>query len=283
MHTATFLNNKGGVGKSAAVTAIGHILTEIHKKKVLLIDMDPQANTSQLFGFEGESQYSLKEILEEDAYPIKNTVEDILWDMNKDIHDCIYQTDYTGLDIIPSFITLCNMENRMLVNITEPNQFRLYKQLDKVQNEYDYCLIDCGPSVSLLNINALAASDTVYIPSKCDKSSRIGIANVLRMVKNVQSFSGKRLEFGGCFLVQYDNRKKICREAWEDCRKALGEKLLSVTIPTCTKIEQTGSLKKPLLEVDPHGKATMSYQELADQIIKGALKMKTETGRGVSA
>ena len=277
MYTATFLNNKGGVGKSATVMAVGHIMNRLYQKKVLLIDMDPQANTSQLFGFEGESNYSLKEIIAEDVYPIKDTVEDILWDMNKDIHDCIYQTDYEGLDIIPSFITLCNMENQLIVNITEPNQFRLYKQLNKIQDEYDYCLIDCGPSVSLLNINALAASDTVYIPSRCDKSSRIGVANVLRMVKNVQSFSGKNLEFGGCFLVQYNPRKKICREAWEDCREALGDKLLSVMIPTCTKIEQTGTLKKPILEIDPKGKATQSYKELADYIIRESIKRKMET------
>lgn len=282
MHTVTFLNNKGGVGKSATVTATGHILATEHKKRVLLIDMDPQANTSQLFGFEGESNCSLKRIIEEDVYPFKDTVEDILWDMSKDIHDCIYQTDYEGLDIIPSFITLCNMENRLIVNITEPNQFRLYKQLNKIQDEYDYCLIDCGPSVSLLNINALAASDTVYIPSRCDKSSRIGIANVLKMVKNVQGFSGKKLEFGGCFLVQFDSRKKICREAWEDCKEALGDKLLSITIPTCTKIEQTNSLKKPILEVDPKGAATKSYRELAAHIIMQAEKANELAG-GVSA
>lgn len=279
MYTATFLNNKGGVGKSATVTAVGHILNTMYQKKVLLIDMDPQANTSQLFGFEGESNYSLKEIIEEDVYPIKNTIEDVLWDMNKDVHDCIYETDYEGLDIIPSFITLSNMENRLLVNITEPNQFRLCKQLNKIQEEYEYCLIDCGPSVSLLNINALAASDVVYIPSRCDKSSRIGVANVLRMVRNVQSFSGKELQFGGCFLVQYDERKKICREAWRDCHEALGDKLLSITIPTCTKIEQTSSLKKPILEIDPKGRATKSYQELAEHIMSSFIKKELESSR----
>lgn len=276
MYTVTFLNNKGGVGKSATVTAIGHILATEYKKKVLLVDMDPQANTSQLYGFEGESNYSLKEILEEDVYPIKDTIEDILWDGSKDIHECIYSTDFEGLDIIPSFITLSNMENRLIVNITEPNQFRLYKQLMKVKDEYDYCLIDCGPSVSLLNINALAASDTVYIPSRCDKSSRIGIANVLRMVKNVQSFSSKDLEFGGCFLVQFDSRKRICQEAWEDCKSALGNRLLEITIPTCTKVEQTNSLKVPILALDPNGTATKSYQELAAYILEESVKNKQD-------
>lgn len=272
MYTVTFLNNKGGVGKSAAVISVGHMLATECGKRVLLIDMDPQANTSQMFGFEGDSNYSLKEILQGNVYPVKDTVEDILWDKEKDIQDCIYATDYNGLDIIPSFITLCEMENRLIVNITEPNQFRLYKQLEKIQDKYDFCLIDCGPSVSLLNVNALAASDTVYIPSRCDKSSRIGIANVLRMVKNIQDFSRKKLEFGGCFLVQYDERRKICKEAWLDCKEALGDKLLPVTIPTCTKVEQTSSLKKPILELDPRGKITQSFRELTQHIIETANK-----------
>lgn len=206
--------------------------------------------------------------MEEDVYPIKNTVEDILWDTKKDIHECIYETDYAGLDIIPSFITLSNMENQLIIDITEPNQFRLYKQLAKVDKEYDYCLIDCGPSVSLLNANALAASDVVYIPSRCDRNSRIGIANVLRLVHNVQDYSRKELRFGGCFLTQYDSRKKICQEAVKDCGDAFGKLLLPITIPVCTKMEQASSARKPILEIEPKGNATRSYLELAELLVQ---------------
>lgn len=268
MKTITFLNNKGGVGKTASISAIGHMMAANYGKSVLLVDMDPQANTSQLFGFDGNSgEYSLKDVLQGKVYPIKNTVEDILENTEKDIYDCIYQTDYEGLDIIPSFITLSNVENQLIGNVNEPQQFRLYKQLKKVQDKYDYCLIDCGPSVSLLNINALAASDVAYIPSRCDRNSRIGIANILRLIKTVQGFSQKNLSFGGCFLVQYNERKKICQEAWEDCRDALREKLIPITIPTSTKVEQTCTVKKPLQVIDPSGKATQKYLELTEYII----------------
>ncbi len=278
MYTVTFLNNKGGVGKTATVTAVGHMLAAEKKKKVLLADLDPQANTSQFFGLEGYTEgCSLKEVLANKIRPASDTVEDILWDSGKDIHDCIYGTEYEGLDVIPSFITLSDMENRLVGNVTEPNQFRLYKQLEKIQGEYDICLIDCGPSVSLLNVNALAASDIVYIPSRCDRSSRIGIVNVLRLVNSVKNFSYKNLEFGGCFLVQYDERRKICREAWEDCSAALGEKLLPVTIPSSTKIEQLSTVRKPLLEADPYGKATLKYMELTD-----CLLWKMEQGKGAA-
>ena len=112
------------------------------------------------------------------------------------------------------------------------------------------------------------ASNEVYIPSKCDRNSRVGIANVLRMVKSVQSFSRNDLRFGGCFLTQYDERKKICKEAWEDCREALGEKLLSVTIPTDTKVEQTTSCNKPVYLLGKNGRAAQSYLELTKVILK---------------
>lgn len=268
MKTITFLNNKGGVGKTATITTVGHILATVHRKKVLIVDMDPQANTSQLFGSEGTTEKcSLRDIIEEKVYPTENTVEDLLKDSQKDVYDCIYETAYEGLHIVPSFITLSNVENQLLGNVSEPQQFRLYRQLEKVADDYDYCLIDCGPSVSLLNINALAASDVVYIPAKCDKNSRVGIANILRIVETVQGFSQKGLEFGGCFLVQYDERKKICREAYADCQDALGDKFLPVTIPTNTKVEQTSTQQKPLYLLDPKGKATEKYMELTKYIM----------------
>lgn len=269
MKVITFLNNKGGVGKSASISAVAHILASVYGKKVLMVDLDPQANISQLFGYDVSlEEYSLKELLQGKVYPAQDTVEDILKDKEKDIHECIVQTEFENLALIPSYITLSNVENLLIANVHEPQQFRLDGQLRKVRGEYDYCLIDCGPSLSLLTINALAASNEVYIPSKCDRNSRVGIANVLRMVKSVQSFSRNDLRFGGCFLTQYDERKKICKEAWEDCREALGEKLLSVTIPTDTKVEQTTSCNKPVYLLGKNGRAAQSYLELTKVILK---------------
>lgn len=262
-----FINNKGGVGKTAAVGAVVHIMATIYQKRVLAIDIDPQGNLSKLYGFNGnERQYSLKDQLSGKIYPVKNTIEDILIDSNKNVHDCIYRTAYENLDIIPAYLTLSNVENQLLGNALTPQQEKLKKQLAKVESEYDYCIIDCGPSVSLLNINALYASNEVYIPSKCDRDSRDGIVNIINLMETVREYNPE-LKLGGCFLTQYTERKNICKEAWTDCKEALGDKLLPITIPVNTKVEQTSSKSKPLAEIDPAGKATRSFIELAEYIM----------------
>lgn len=268
MRKIVFMNNKGGVGKTASISAIGHILSTFGKK-VLLVDMDPQANTSQLFGFtENDTEYSLKDMLQGKVYLVSNTVEDILLDANKDIRECIYKTDYENLYLIPSYITLSNVENQLLGNVTLPQQFRLKNQLEKIEEDYDFCLIDCGPSVSLLNVNALAASQEVFIPSKSDKDSRVGIANVIRLMNTVQGYN-QELKLKGVFLTQFDERKKICREAKADCKAALGKHFLEeLSIPNNTKVEQTGANQRPLYELDRYGKATQKYMELAQWILK---------------
>lgn len=263
----SFINNKGGVGKTATVGAVVHILATVYKKKVLAVDIDPQGNLSKLYGFNGnDRKYSLKEQLTGEIYPVSNTIEDILMDSSKDIHDCIYSTAYENLDIIPSYLTLSNVENQLLGNALTPQQEKLKKQLNKVKQEYDYCVIDCGPSVSLLNINALYASNEVYIPSKCDRDSRDGIVNIINLISTVREYNPE-LKFSGCFLTQFTERKLICKEAWDDCKEALGDKLLPITVPVNTKVEQTSSMNKPLYEIDPSGKATQSYMKLAEYMM----------------
>lgn len=128
-------------------------------------------------------------------------------------------------------------------------------------------MIDCGPSVSLLNVNALAACDGIYIPSRCDKDSRVGVANIIRLMKTVQEYN-QRLELKGVFLTQYDMRKNICKDAEKDCEEALGDIFLKdCSIPICTKMEQTGLKQKPLLVLDAYGKATQQYKKLAEYIL----------------
>ncbi|MFV0527202.1 MAG: ParA family protein [Lachnospiraceae bacterium] len=267
MKRISFLNNKGGVGKTASLTAVAHILAVEFGQRVLIVDMDPQSNSSALYGFTGsEETYSLLDVIHGKTYPITDTVEDILMDTKKDINDCIYETDYETLKIIPSYITLSAIENQLRANTDVPQQFKLDRQLRKVEDAFDYCLIDCGPSLSLLNVNALVASDAVYIPSKSDKDSRVGIANILRLVSTVAEYS-PRLEQVRCFLTQYDDRKKICQEAYADCQEALGEQFIEITIPVSTKVEQTGAKAQPLYKLDPHGKATRAYIDLSKYMI----------------
>ena len=115
-------------------------------------------------------------------------------DSEKDIRECIYETDYKNLSIIPSYLTLSEVENRLLGDVAPATAVSVESATGKdLVKEYDFCFIDCGPSVSLLNVNALTAADVVYFPSRCDKDSRVGIANVIRLVKAVHKRAGNAI------------------------------------------------------------------------------------------
>lgn len=127
------------------------------------------------------------------------SIEDALMDPKLDIHKCIIHTKYENLDIIPAYLTLAEVENRLQADITTPQQFRLRMQLEKIEDEYDYCLIDCSPSINILNINGLVAADEVYIPTKTDGNSCLGIAISYNLINTVQAYN-PRLKVAGIFL-----------------------------------------------------------------------------------
>lgn len=158
MKIFSFMNQKGGVGKSASVATIGAILSDVFNKRTLLIDVDPQGNTSNQFS--KVDYYSLfRSILSGRKIGEELSIEDFFIDSSLDIRDGIIHTKYKNLDIIPTYQTLAEVEERLKADVRTPQQFRLKHHLDKLQEEYDFCLIDCSPSINLLNINALVASE----------------------------------------------------------------------------------------------------------------------------
>lgn len=271
MKTISIINNKGGVGKTASVTTIGHMMATLYGKKVLLIDLDPQGNTS--------SRYSETEFLEiflaiMERRPVESelSIEDVLLCPELDIHEAIKKTEYENLDIIPSHLTLSEVEERLKADITSPQQFKLKAQLKKIENEYDFCLIDCSPSISILNINGLTASDEVYIPLRSDGDSCIGLAITRNLVETVSTYNPV-LKISGAFLTQYNNRKNVAKEVYgllKDILPRYGITMLPIQIGTTKYLEENTFEQKPLLEVDS-GKnkcsVTLAYMKLTEYII----------------
>ncbi|WP_346663744.1 AAA family ATPase [uncultured Merdimonas sp.] len=270
MKTIIFLNNKGGVGKTASVTTIAHMLAERYGKRVLLIDLDPQMNATCMFSEIDFVKLFAKVYHGESGCEEGKSVEDLLLDRNLDIHKCIKKTKYPNLDIICSYLTLSEAEERMKGDVKSPQQFRLKKHLKNVQNEYDYCIIDSSPSVSIVNINGLAAADQVYLPLRCDGGSLLGIAITMNLVHTVQEYNPD-LQIGGMFFTQWNGRKNVAKTVYELLADAFGEYILPVNVGTSKNIEEGSLLQEPLLAYD-NGKhpctVTREYLEITEYIME---------------
>lgn len=270
MKVCAMLNNKGGVGKTASITTLSDMIAH-RGKRVLVVDLDPQGNTSGLFNPDMDfynmflniwnGEWKNKEIY---------SVEDALMDTKLDVHKCIIRTNYENLDILPSYLTLAEVENRLQADITTPQQFRLRKQLEKVEDEYDFCLIDCSPSINILNINGLVAADEVYIPTRTDGNSCLGIAISYNLINTVQSYN-PRLKVAGIFFTQFNKNKRVSRETFKFLYNVLPENvLLPIFIGTSKLLEQNSFQAEPLLELDSKknpSSVTESYWKLADYIM----------------
>lgn len=271
MKTIAIINNKGGVGKTASVTTLGHMFAKLYNKRTLLIDLDPQGNTSSRYSQTDFISIFLS-IMERRPIEAELSIEDVLLHPEMDIHEAIKKTDYENLDIIPSHLTLSEVEERLKADITTPQQFKLRTQLKKIQDEYDYCLIDCSPSISILNINGLTASDEVYIPLRSDGDSCIGLAITRNLVETVSLYN-PGLKIGGAFITQYNNRKNVARQVYELLQNVLPKydiPMLPIQIGTTKYLEENTFEQKPLLEVDS-GKnkcsATLAYMKLAEYML----------------
>lgn len=269
METIAFLNNKGGVGKTASTSTIAHMLTSVHGKKVLLIDIDPQGNCSSLYS-DTDMVSLLTSLLKNLPVDEKEkSVEDLFMNSSIDIHDCIKKTKYQNLDIIPALLTLSECENMLKADITTPQQFRLKTHLDKIYDEYDYCLIDCSPSVNLLNINGLVAADRVYIPLKCDAWSAVGMCIARNLIKTVQSYN-PRLKLAGCFFTQWEGVKNVSKTTHELLSAFIPGLLLPITIAKSKLMEELSYTQEPLLVYDNgkiKSKVTQDYLALTDYIL----------------
>lgn len=269
MKIIVFLNNKGGVGKSASAITVAHMMATAYNKRVLIIDLDPQMNTTSMFS-QVDFINLFRGVYKGTVEKKERSVEDLLLDKDLDIHECIYKTDYENLDIIPAFLTLSEVEERMKADVKSPQQFRLRKQLSKLKDEYDFCIIDTSPSVSIINVNGLAAADKVYIPLRCDGGSLLGSSITVNLCENVAEYNSN-LEIGGMFFTQWNGRKNVSKVVYDLLDEEFHSFLLPITIGTSKNIEEGSLMQKPLLAYDSgkkKSKITEEYLKLTEYIIE---------------
>lgn len=250
MKTIAFTNIKGGVGKTTSAVNVAYNLAA-RGKRVLLVDLDPQSNSSDFYGRCGNTKY---------------TVADLLTDSGVPLADIAVPTDYQGLDIIPAYLTLGRAEKLLISDTATPQQFRLKRYLAALAPHYDYCILDCSPAAeSIVNINGLAAADEVYVPMRCDKWAIAGLESSLQVIATVSSYND-RLTFGGAFFTCWE-RSKVGSEVYAELKKRLGGKLLDVKIRKTVTVTHSTYTKPLSLIGGGRCTAALDYEDLTRNYI----------------
>ncbi|MCM3618231.1 AAA family ATPase [Sutcliffiella horikoshii] len=242
-------NQKGGVGKTTTSVNLGACLAYIGKK-VLLVDVDPQGNATSGVGIEkAEVIQCIYDILVEDVEAKK----------------AILPTKVENLSIIPATIQLAGAEIELVPTISR--EVRLKRALDDVKHLFDYIIIDCPPSLGLLTINALTASDAVVIPVQCEYYALEGLSQLLNTVRLVQKHLNKELMIDGVLLTMLDARTNLGIQVIEEVKKYFQDKVYRTIIPRNVRLSEAPSHGEPIIIYDPKSRGAEVYLDLAKEVV----------------
>lgn len=243
-------NQKGGVGKTTTTVNLAAALGVL-EKKILLIDADPQANASSGLGID------IEEITAGTYQILEHTVS---------AKDAIQATTSPNVDIIPAHIDLVAIEIELVDK--QEREYMLRKSLEEVKDIYDYILIDCAPSLGLITLNALTASDSVIIPIQCEYFALEGLGKLLNTVKSVQKIHNSDLDIEGLLLTMFDSRLRLSNQVVEEVRKHFNEMVFNTIIQRNTRLGEAPSYGESIIAYDATSKGAENYISLANEVLK---------------
>jgi chromosome partitioning protein len=246
----TLANQKGGVGKTTSAINIAASLAVL-EFKTLLVDADPQANATSGVGFDPKS--------------IKTSIYECLVNDVK-IRDIVLETETPNLYLLPSHLDLVGAEIEL---INHPNRERIFKNLlDEVRSDYDFIIIDCSPSLGLITVNALTASDSVLIPVQCEYFALEGLGKLLNTIKIVQNRLNPQLEIEGILLTMFDPRLRLSNQVVDEIRRHFENIVFETVIHRNTRLGEAPSFGKPAILYDAESKGSINYMNLVREMLQ---------------
>ena len=243
-------NQKGGVGKTTTNINLGACLA-LMGKKVLILDIDPQGNTTSGIGIRKKN--------------LKYTVYDLLIEDDFATQKAILHTNTKGLDIIPASVDLAGAEIELVQ--VEGREKRLRRSIDKVRDNYDYIFIDCPPSLGLLTINSLTAVESVLIPIQCEFYALEGVSQLVSTIELVRKNLNPHLEIEGVILSMFDGRTNLSAQVVQEVKRYFGNKVYSTVIPRNIRLAEAPSYGMPIMEYDPKSRGAHAYSDFAEEFL----------------